>query len=106
MKRTVHRVGLSAVFLLLLSTASCGPPVIRSTLDRSPTAAELAELWAEPVNAGSRDLFYGIGGADLVPDASAPFDFVADKEDHDSYSSGCTVRDPNGLKWSVKFGAE
>src|SRR5438105_12563047 len=99
--------GFHAAVLLVSAGVfgGCAPP-LRSTLDRPPSAAEVAELWVEPTDATKRDLFYGIGGMKLAPDPSAHFEYVADKKDPYSYSPGCTVRDPDGIKWTVKFGAE
>jgi len=82
------------------------PPPIRSTLNRVPTPAELAELWIDPADVQSRDLFYGVGGARLAPDPNTRYEFVSEKRGILSFSRGYTVRDPSGLKWSVKLGAE
>jgi hypothetical protein len=72
--------------------------------DRPPTAAEMAELWVEPRDIASRDLFHGVGGRELVPDPKARWDFV--EKDTTGYSRGWDVRDPSGRVWSVKIGLE
>jgi len=66
----------------------------------------MAELWVEPTDVAKRDLFYGIGGARLAPDPDAHYEFVSKKHDIFAFSPGYTVKDPRGLKWSVKLGAE
>src|SRR5437899_11919293 len=48
-------------------------------------------LWREP--AGTRDLFYGRGGADHQPDAHGTFTFI--KEDLDGSQPKLEVRDDN-----------
>ena len=64
----------------------------------SPDAA-LAELWVEPEP--DRDLFYGVGGLRLRPDASWTFTVVKIKAG--GFSEGYTVRDPRGGEWSAKL---
>lgn len=81
--------------------AACQPP-IRSTLPHPPTRVEMAELWYAPEP--NRDLFWGVGGQRLAPDASVLFRVVKIKET--GYSGGLTVEDPSGRKWSAKFPPE
>jgi hypothetical protein len=63
-------LGVAAV---ATAAAACYPPV-KSTLDGPPSPAQLAELWTEP--APGRDLFYGVGGADLAPDPGALYTVI------------------------------
>lgn len=97
----------SAVLAVLAVFASaamtCNPP-IKSTLNRPPTAAEMAQLWQEPRDLARRDLFYGVGGAKLAPEPRTTFTFKA--KDTSGYSPGYDVVDGNGLEWSVKQGDE
>jgi hypothetical protein len=65
---------------------------------------DVAQLWVEPHDLESRDLFHGPGGAALAPDPSAPFELVA--VDNSGYSPGYDVRDARGAQWSVKIGIE
>ena len=65
--------------------------------------AELAELWTD-ADVASRDLFLGPGGTAFVPVPQTTFQML--KKDVDGYSRGWTVRDPQGLEWSVKYGPE
>ena len=65
--------------------------------------AHLSELWQEPLNLATRDLFHGPGGSELVPRQTA-FTFVA--EDATGYSPGFDVVDDQKIEWSVKTGPE
>ena len=67
-----------------------------------PSAQQLAELWVEPQ--AVRDLFWGVGGERLQPDASALYKILDTK--HGGFSMGYTVEDPRGRKWSVKLPPE
>jgi hypothetical protein len=67
-----------------------------------PSAEQLAELWAEPEP--DRDLFWGVGGERLQPDASATYKILDTKRG--GFSLGFTVEDPRGRKWSVKLPPE
>src|SRR5438105_1547757 len=69
--------------------------------------AEIAEqgtavLWRNPVDISSRNLLYGPGGKEHEPHGT--FTFVA--EDLDGINPKIIVRDPDGVKWTVKLGAE
>ena len=65
---------------------------------------EVQELWIEPVDLESRDLFRGPELGPLPPPESATFAFV--KRDTTGRSPGYDVRDANGVVWSVKLGHE
>ncbi len=93
--------------LLVTSLAVCtsfcaGRTSIKTTAD-DPNA-DITQLWVEPGDLGSRDLFNGPGGAALAPRPDAPFEFIA--ADTTGYSPGFDVRDRDGVKWSVKLGKE
>jgi len=96
----------AALALLLAAVPSCKfvPKKVKSTLPGPPSPAQLAELWREPTDIASRDLFHGPGGPDLVPDPTARYDFV--KKDISGFSRGWDVRDERGMVWSVKIGLE
>jgi hypothetical protein len=66
---------------------------------RAPLAAGLAELWVEP-NPG-RNLYDGVGGPELAPDAMAIFTVTKTKKG--GFSNGYTVTDPRGREWSTKL---
>ena len=91
------------VAFVVLSTGCVVGGKITPTLD-VPTDLDVARLWQEPTDLANRDLFHGPGGAELKPDASATFTFVA--ADRTGYSPGYDVRDAKGMEWSVKLGPE
>jgi hypothetical protein len=94
----------AAVLTSLILIPACAPPQIRSTLPTAPTAAQMAELWEEPANLPSRDVFLGPFGKKLAPNPHATFRFV--KQKTSGTSPGFTVEDDNGVEWSVKQGPE
>jgi hypothetical protein len=59
-------------------------------------------IWREPSNIGSRNLFYGVGGANNVPHGT----FTFRKEDLNGSNPKFDVEDDNGVKWKVKLGSE
>jgi hypothetical protein len=65
-------------------------------------ATESEILWRDPVEVGSRDLFYGPGDPHHFP--QGPFVFV--KEDLNGTSPKIEVRDSQGTKWKIKLGVE
>jgi len=95
--------GALAVSVAALSATTCAHSP-RSTLDREPTAAELAELWMEPEDITKRDLFDGPGGPGLRPKPGTTFRFLS--KDTKWYSWGWKVEDPGGMEWSAKYGPE
>src|SRR3984885_5924836 len=66
------------------------------------TQPVLTELWRQPQDIRSQDLFYGPGGKEHQP--HGPFTFV--KEDLDGSNPKYDVRDQDGVKWKIKLGAE
>lgn len=68
----------------------------------SPEA--VTELWTEPADLEQRNLLYGAGGAEAVPDPDARYTFLS--RDTTGFSHGYDVRDTQGRKWSVKLGPE
>jgi hypothetical protein len=66
------------------------------------TRPVLTELWREPKDIHSENLFYGPGGQEHEP--HGPFSFV--KEDLDGTNPKYDVRDQDGVKWKIKLGAE
>jgi hypothetical protein len=85
----------------LILTAGCHPP-IKSTLPNPPDEATLAQLWVNPEP--GRDLFWGVGGKALMPDASATYTVIETKTS--GFSKGYTVTGPDGKEWSAKFPPE
>ena len=97
------RVVLSAIYCL--SAAVSSPAVFGQKQYVAPGAGDqpvLTELWREPQDIGSEDLFYGPGGKEHEP--HGPFTFV--KEDLDGTNPKYDVRGADGVNWKIKLGAE
>jgi hypothetical protein len=63
-----------------------------------------ATLWKDPAVIEGLDLFYGPGGPEGAPDASATFTFV--RRSTSGTSKKIIVKDDKGKEWTVKFGSE
>jgi hypothetical protein len=104
---SIKRVSVRIFFLLCLVTipAAGGRAQDEQTQgirEELPDAIH-AVIWRDPGDIASRNLFYGPGGREDAPDA-AKFTFV--KEDLDGTQPKFDVRDPDGVNWKVKLGAE
>jgi hypothetical protein len=95
---------LSITFgLLSLSAAGSGAKTTESGKARVETArGQSAILWREPTYIQSRNLFYGPGGEEHLP--QGPFKFV--EEDLNGSNPKFIVRDKDKVKWTVKLGNE
>jgi len=97
---------LGAVWLLAALagpwTASAQKSYVAPGVAGEITQPVLTELWREPKDIRSQDLFYGPGGKEHQP--HGPFTFV--KEDLDGSNPKYDVRDQDGVKWKIKLGAE
>jgi hypothetical protein len=87
----------------MLSSACVSHSAPRATA-QTPTEVDIAQLWVEPTNLESRDLFQGPARAEWAPDADATFTLV--KVDRKGYSPGFEVSDAKGMTWDVKTGPE
>ena len=87
---------MSALFAVYMPT--CATPQVRPTVPQSQ--ARIAELWQQPDDLASRDLFYGPFGEEQAPDASATYTFVKRKQQ--GTNPGMTVTDQHGREWHVK----
>lgn len=80
-------------------------PVLKTSSSSVVGAREgHATLWKEPDAIENLDLFYGPGGSEGAPNASATFTFV--RRSTSGTSKKIIVKDDKGKEWSVKFGAE
>lgn len=95
------RVG---VVVLACAAATCAEPKIKRMTPRSLGPVSIAELWIEPKDIATRDLFSGPGGRELAPESGATFTFKEEKVG--GYSPGFTVTDAAGREWSAKQGPE
>lgn len=81
--------------------------LLLSLILAAPTLAAaggIDELWVSPKNLESRDLFFGPGGRELVPDPDVAYRFKS--LDTTGHSAGYEVKDPGDRKWKVKIGDE
>jgi len=101
-----HSRGLLTLIVAIgIVNVACGGRTAVRTTASDPTAVDVSQLWQEPADLASRDLFAGPSVAGVtVPGAGASFTFV--KADRTGYSPGYDVRDANGVEWSVKLGKE
>ncbi len=103
--RSSSSAGTSITGILLLaivSAAACGGKTVRTTA-ADPTKVDISQLWIDPADLETRDLFAGPPGSS-PPTASMPFVFV--EADTSGFSPGYDVRDASGMTWSVKLGPE
>ena len=89
-----------ALLFLLTGCATA----MHSTATQPLTAQQIAELWIDPGDIASRDLFSGPGGSEGAPDPKATYKVTA--VDATGYSTGYDVIDPQGREWKVKLGNE
>jgi hypothetical protein len=97
--RLVPVIALALTFIA--SAGRTAPP--RGVVEH-PSSTDIGQLWMDPVDLESRDLFNGPGGAQLAPNPSARYDFL--EVDRVGFSAGYTVRDDQGTEWNVKLGIE
>lgn len=102
-KRPQGLVLLAAFALLGLRSEGDEVKTPKSRPARAESARnDSAVLWREPVDIGTRNLFYGPGGAQDQP--HGPYTFV--EEDLNGTNPKYVVRDRNKVKWTVKLGNE
>src|SRR5262245_52036152 len=95
------RLGIATVAAGLLS-AACATPTLH--YPAKGTTPPLYELWQEPRDLQKRDLFYGVGGREHVPNPRARYQFKS--ADTTGASGGYKVRDDAGMTWDIKLGEE
>ncbi len=94
---TRSRIGaVLAISLAVVHAAPAAPP--------APDSNRMAELWSEPRDITTRDLYYGPGGRGLVPRADVSYKVVG--LDTTGHSHGYDVVGPDGRVWAVKVGEE
>src|SRR5687767_5323476 len=103
-----HRRHLRGLLTLIVAAVvvnvACGGRTAVRTTASDPTAVDVSQLWQEPADLASRDLFAGPAPIVTVPDFATPFTFV--RVDRGGYSPGYDVRDASGVDWDVKLGKE
>ncbi len=94
----------TAVIACALILIACGGRTAPRSTAADPTLVDIEQLWIEPSDLESRDLFHGVGGPDLAPPSGRVFELV--KTDTTGHSPGYDVKDSSGTRWSVKLGSE
>src|SRR4029450_10926379 len=89
--------------LILSVTVACAPAIHRTT-SAPPSGAELEQLWSEPTDLTSRDLYYGPGGKDGGPVIQGKLEIKS--FDPSGNSVGYNVLDAEGREWKAKIGEE
>jgi len=97
------RRSLPTILVLVLAACAGRTAETRAVIEH-PAAVDIKQLWTDPVDLESRDLFNGAGGAQLAPNPAAPYELV--EVDQTGFSAGYTVRDDQGTEWNVKLGIE
>ena len=83
--------------LIAIYVPTCAPP-IKPTVP--PANVNMAELWQEPKDLASRNLFDGAWGAEKAPDPNVVYHYVKRKQE--GTNPGITVADPKNHEWHVK----
>jgi hypothetical protein len=98
------RIEVSVLASVLLAAAVACAPALQSPPVQAPTAAEIAQLWQEPADLATRDLFFGPGGAAGAPEPGLAWRFTS--ADTTGFSRGYDVVGADGRAWDVKIGLE
>ena len=101
MKRAFPALIAAPVFILGLFAAR-HPDKGKADATREAVTPSAAVLWREPKDIASRNLFYGPGGKDHVPNGTFKFQ----EEDTAGTSPKFDVVDQDGVRWRVKMGPE
>jgi hypothetical protein len=88
---------------VLALTVACAP-TIRATTEGPRSRAPLADLWEDPTDLTTRDLFWGPWGQRFAPPAHDTYRVLDVKTT--GFSRGFSVEDAHGQQWSVKQGPE
>jgi hypothetical protein len=102
MPNRFRKITVSMAFVGLAVAATAAPAGKDKIADTSVKSAQ-GTLWVDPADIQSRDLFYGPGGKKHQPNGTV-FSFV--DEDMDGTNPKYNVKDPDGVKWKIKLGAE
>ena len=103
-RRRIHSVAVAIIAALGLIPAALAQQHLNKGDVPKPIPADAkAELWREPTDIASRNLFWGSGGEAMKPNLSN-VTFISDETR--SYSKRWRVRDGAGNEWVAKFGPE
>ena len=104
MRRSMNALVVAVITIALsfpVSTSAQKTKNIRSRKALS-TSGLTATLWEEPKDIATRNLFYGSGGKEHLPQGKLTFI----KEDDTGSNPKFEVKDEQGTKWKVKLGPE
>ena len=88
---------------LTIALSACAPAAMKPP-STPATPEQIAQLWVEPTDIASRDLFAGPGGLANVPDPALIYKVVG--IDDTGFSAGYDVVEPGGREWRLKLGIE
>lgn len=94
----------ACLLAIACSAAGCAEPKIKRLTPPGVGRVSVDELWVEPRDLATRDLFWGPGGQALAPENGSTFKYKEEKVG--GYSPGFTVTDASGREWSAKQGPE
>ena len=98
------RTTSAAVFAFVCYSLLISGSPVEGRLTQHESADPSQEVWVDPVDLESRDLFRGPGDGPQPPAENGAFEFVT--KDTTGRSPGYDVRDAAGVVWSVKLGPE
>jgi len=100
MPRTWSRRTIAVTCLPLIVSAYAAACASHVEPTEAPWSAPLKQLWENPRDIGTRDLYNGPWGAKHAPDPNVEYTFVRNKET--GVNPGVVVTDPQGREWHVK----
>ena len=95
------RTLVSVTLILLFAAASQTPAKDSDKKKRNYKGTPV--MWTEPTDIASRNLYYGLGGKEMMPDLSR-VTFI--EEEKGGYSTKYRVKDGRGRVWVAKLGKE
>ena len=95
------RTLVSVTLILLFAAASQTPAKDSDKKKRNYKGTPV--MWTEPADIASRNLYYGLGGKEMMPDLSR-VTFI--EEEKGGYSTKYRVKDGRGRVWVAKLGKE
>src|SRR5687767_12440700 len=93
---------LAAISIILLLAGTAQTPA-KDSDKKKRNYKGTPVMWTEPADIASRNLYYGPGGKEMIPDLSR-VTFI--EEEKGGYSTKYRVRDGRGRIWVAKLGKE
>lgn len=92
---------IAAAVMMAASTGSAQTKY-KAPKQKPKVGSAPAVIWREPTDIKTRDLYWGPGGKEHVPQGTLTF---IEEKTHGTYPK-FDVRDSKGIRWGVKFGIE